>query len=577
MQRDTMALTRTEFDVLVVGGGIYGATIAWEAVLQGLKTALIEKADFASGTSANSLKTIHGGLRYLQHLDFVRMRESIMERRLLSAIAPHQIHPLPCIMPTYGHLIKGPEAMRMALLMNDIIGWDRNRLKDRSKHLPAGRILAKKRVLELFPYFDIDNMNGGALWYDAQMYNSERLLLSFIHSATQRGALALNYVEADDLMMENGRVIGVQATDHISGEQMPIRARVTLNASGPWINDLLQRARPDASIPLVPFSTALNLVINRPLTERFAFGVPSKCEFRDADAVINKGSRLLFVAPWRGVTLVGTDHKPYDGRADDYRVTESDIQVFLQQVNEALPSAKISRDEVTFFYGGLLPMAGVNPHTGDVQLEKHFKTIDYGAEYDLEGLIGLLSVKYTTARGVAETAVQRVLQKLGKKMAASNGRSIRIWGGEIDDYNAYMEAQIRLHSPRLTPQVVRHLVNNYGSRYEEVLHLVDADQSLAEPVHEALPILKAEVTYGVREEMAVHLTDIILRRTEMGSTGSPDDEALLACAQVMAAELGWSPEQMFEEILCAKAVYRPAAIDPDTVARAQSGTETAEI
>jgi len=558
MKRNPNALAQTEFDVLVIGGGIYGATIAWEAVLQGLRVALIEKNDFASATSANSLKTIHGGLRYLQHLDLARTRESIVERRVLSAIAPHQIHPLSCIMPTYGHMIKGPEVMRIGLLLNDLIGFDRNRLNDPEKHLPAGKILSKKRVADLFPYFDIPNLNGGALWTDAQMFNSERLLLSFIHSGAERGAVVCNYIEATDLLVDNNRVVGVEAVDHLSGERLSIRARVTLSATGPWINHLVQRATSNGSIPRVALSTALNLVVNRRLTEHYAFGVPSKKVFRDADAVFNKGSRLLFLSPWRGYTLVGTDHRPFAGEAQDYRVTEEDILAFLEEVNAAMPKAKIAREEVTFFYGGLLPMAGTNAKTGDVQLEKHFRLLDYGREHGLEGLIGVLSVKYTTARGVAGSAMRQVMPKLGRRMSRSASRTTRLWGGEIDRFNDYMETQINQQSARFLPDITRHLVNTYGSCYTKVLQMANGDTCALECLAASTPVLQAEVIFAVREEMAVHLADLILRRTELGSAGYPGDSVVEACAQIMAAELGWSVEQKRKEIAAVKAVYRPA-------------------
>ena len=213
MKRALDKLEAQEFDVLVIGGGIYGATITWDAVLRGLSVACIEKNDFASGTSFNSLKIIHGGLRYLQHMDIKRMRESISERRRLCTIAPHQVFPLPCVMPTYGHAVKGPEAMRVALLLNDLVGFDRNRIRNKEKHLPAGRVISRTELLDIVPYADQENLTGGAVWYDAHMMNSERMLLSFLHAAAERGAEVANYVRADKLLLHRDRIAGVSATD----------------------------------------------------------------------------------------------------------------------------------------------------------------------------------------------------------------------------------------------------------------------------------------------------------------------------------------------------------------------------
>ena len=203
MKRDIAALADREFDLVVVGAGVYGAATAWDASLRGLSVALIDKGDFGSGTSFNSLKTIHGGLRYLQHADFTRMRESVRERRNLMRIAPHLVHPLPFLVPTYrGSLLKTRTVMRAALFINDLVSWDRNELADRQKHLPAGKALTRDACLEMAPGIERDGLTGGVLWYDAQMYNSDRLTLSFVLSAAKEGAVVANYVEATELIRE---------------------------------------------------------------------------------------------------------------------------------------------------------------------------------------------------------------------------------------------------------------------------------------------------------------------------------------------------------------------------------------
>ena len=172
MDRDLTQLANHKYDLIIIGGGIYGACVAWDATLRGLSVALVEKADFGHATSANSLKTIHGGLRYLQQLDIKRMRESIRERRTLMRIAPHLVHPLPCLMPTYGHLTKGRAVMALALKVNDLVSFDRNRLEDPQKHLPKGRVISRQECLQLLPNIVREGLTGGAVWHDAQVYNS---------------------------------------------------------------------------------------------------------------------------------------------------------------------------------------------------------------------------------------------------------------------------------------------------------------------------------------------------------------------------------------------------------------------
>ena len=238
MKRDIAALADRELDLLVVGGGVYGAAIAWDAALRGLSVALIEKNDFGSGTSFNNLKTIHGGIRYLQHADFTRMRESVRERRNLMRIAPHLVHPLPFLVPTYsGSVLKSRTAMRVALFVNDLVSWDRNRIDDPQKRLPAGRALGRDECLELAPGIAPENLTGGVLWHDAQMHNSDRLTLSFVLSAAEQGAAVANFVEATELVRRGPRVTGVRARDVIEGTGgLELRAKLVVNAAGPWVD-----------------------------------------------------------------------------------------------------------------------------------------------------------------------------------------------------------------------------------------------------------------------------------------------------------------------------------------------------
>ena len=245
MKRDLKKLANEEYDLLIVGGGIYGVTLAWDAVLRGLKVAIIEKGDFASGTSSNSLKIIHGGLRYLQHADFARMRESIIERRILLRIAPHLISPMPCVMPTSGHAVKGPEVMRIGLMMNDIFSADRNWGLDPAKRLPAGKIISKSKMLDIMPFYQQDKLNGGALWYDAHMPNSERLLLSFLRSATEKGVAAAKYLFAENLILNNGRVSGVKAKD--------LKSSIKLKT---WFNSALLTDSAAIEVPSIPLYKA---------------------------------------------------------------------------------------------------------------------------------------------------------------------------------------------------------------------------------------------------------------------------------------------------------------------------------
>lgn len=558
MQRNLHELANKEHEVLIIGGGIYGAAAAWDASLRGLSVALIEKGDWGGATSSNSLKIIHGGLRYLQHADFKRMRESIRERMILMRIAPHLVHPLPCAMPTYGHAMKGKEVMAIAMFMNDLIGFDRNGLQDPQKRLPAGRVISKKECLDLIPGIDASGLTGGAVWYDCHVYNSERMLLSYLHAAARNGARLGNYLEVTGFIVKNQRVLGVRVRDAMTQNEFEIRARLVINNSGPWVNQMLGLFDQKKSDKKVLLSKAMNLILRRQVIPQYAVGVPSKFEFKDSDAIINKGSRLLFIRPWRDRSMVGTTHVAYEGEPKDFRVTESDIQTFIDEVSAAYPAANLSRADVAFFNGGLLPMESVNPRTGDVRLLKHYIMRDHEPEHGLAGLLTVVGVKYTTARDVAAKSIDVAMHKLGLAFKPSLGASTPVHGGNIERFDDYMRTETQRKPHALSEKTTKHLIENYGTAYHEVLHHGAQDRTLLQPVAANTEVLRAEIMHGIREEMALKLSDVVMRRTELGSAGHPGEAALQTCAKIMGEELQWSAKRVREELAEVEAVYVPA-------------------
>jgi len=538
MQRMLTTLDRTPYDLLVIGGGIYGACVAWDATLRGLSVALVEQADFGAATSSNSLKIIHGGLRYLQHADFRRMRESITERRTLMQIAPHLVHPLPILVPTYGHGLQGPEVFAAALRLNDLVSFDRNRLRDPQKHIPRGRVLSKQACLQHLPGIDPQGLTGGALFHDAQVYNSERLTLAFLQSAAQAGATLANYVEVTGLQLDHDRVTGATACDVLHGEYVDIRARTVVNACGPWVPHVQRLLnRPPPASPL-RYAKSMNL-ITRPLFDHYAVGLPSRVSYRDANAVVHKGKRLLFVAPWRGRSIIGTTQTACTEAAGDVSITEQDVQAFLDEVNQSYPPARLQRDDVTFVHGGHLPLSRFDAQTGAVQLAKQY-CIDDHRQDGIQGLISVTGVKYTTARQVAERVVDRVFVMRGEKPVRSRSATTPLYGGQIEQLDIFIQTETAKHPQGVDDADLRRLIANYGTAYPNVLKYLDAD-----PAGDA--VLRAEVRHAVREEMAQRLSDVIFRRTEFGTAGEPQAGVLRVCAEVMQAELGWSAARMEQE------------------------------
>jgi len=498
-------------------------------------------------------------LRYLQHADFKRMRESITERRRLMQIAPHLVHTLECVMPTYGHALKGKEVMAVALFINDIVGFDRNKLADPAKHMPRGRVISKKECLERIPGLDQKGLTGGAIWYDCQVSNSERLVLAMLHSASEAGAVAANYVEMTGYLRQGDRVTGVAARDVVSGDEFDISARLVVNNTGPWFQETVSTLNGHSPRLDIELSAAMNLVVKKKLFDNYAVGLFSKEEFKDDDALLSKGSRLFFVTPWRDYSLIGTSHVHYAGRPGDFRISEHDISKFIQDVNSAYPTANLTRDDISFFYGGVLPADVVNSRTGDVKLLKSYQIIDHKVKSGLDGLLTVVSVKYTTARDVAEKTIDFAQRKLGMAATTSPTRSTPVYGGDIERFDEFVAAENKRSGDQLGPGIVEHLIANHGSNYLKIVNLAQHDGELLQPLAPDSPVLKAEVVHAVRHEMALTLDDVVRRRTILGSGGCPSPAALAAAARITSDELGWDDAKMAAEIDKVRTIYIPAS------------------
>lgn len=550
MERSLSKLVEKEFDLVIVGGGIHGACTAWEAASRGLSTALLEKKDFAWATSANSLKIIHGGFRYLQHADIKRMRESSLERKALMQIAPHLVHPLPVLLPTYGHGMKGREILGLGLAVNHFITWDRNRSIDPNKRIPAGKVLSKSEVLAHLPGLEPKGLTGGVVFYDAQVYNSERLVLAFLHSAWKAGANLANYVEVTGLLHENGEVKGVQVKDGSGGGTFEVRSRLVINTTGPWVEQFRRsgsRTKVQAGL-----AKAVNLV-TRSIFNGHAVGLMGQNNLRDRDALVDKGSSFLFVAPWRGKSILGTNYSPYNGDPETLHPTRQDVLKLLAEFNRAYPAAQLTEGEVTFVHTGLLPASSLDNESEVVDLQKHHRLIEHDQE-GLHGMISVVGVKYTTARQVAKEVIELAARKLGGERKGDGSGSTGLHGGGIENFQAFLTSLIGQRPCRLGEKSIRNLVYNYGSGYSAVLDELDpAWQSRGLPEEQAL--LEAQVRHAIKNELALKLTDVVLRRTELGTAERPQMNLLRAASRVMAASLGWDQEREQRELEEVNEIY----------------------
>ena len=550
MKRDLAALSDSAFDVVIIGGGVYGMITAWDASLRGMKVALVEKGDFAHATTAGCYKLIHGGLRYLQHLDFVRMRVSIGERLHMMRMAPHQVHPLEFIFPCYGHGTKSREAMWAALLVNDIVAFDRNKLRDPEKRIPAGRIAPKSEVLERLPGIKAQGLTAGAVFYDAQMYSAERLALSFGLSAVAEGAVLANYAEVTGFVREGSKIKAVKVKDTFTGTAFEVQGRCFVNMTGPWSEITRQLVATDKPDRTVVRSKGVQ-IFTRPLSTNVAFPIQTKQ--RDVSAVISQGGRHLFVTPWRGRSFIGQTDMLYKGDPAEFRITEEDVAGFLKDVNEAHPAAELKREDVQFWVGGMIPVGEATTNPEVAKISHKYEILDHARKDGIDNLVSAIGVKFTICRHIAKDVVDILARKLGVTRPCRTPQS-RVVGGDIDDFKVFLGGVVRKSG--LPEAAARHLVHSYGSNAKKVLAYGKDDAELLKTVGESPEVIAAQVVHAVREEMAFTLSDVVMRRTDLGTVGHPGRAALEDCARIMAKELGWSADRTTQELATTEAIFK---------------------
>jgi glycerol-3-phosphate dehydrogenase len=546
LERSLSELANRDFDVVIVGGGIFGVCAAWDAALRNLSVAIVERCDFGGGASAHSYKIVHGGIRYLQHADLVRIRQSCHERSSLLRVAPHLVQPLPIVIPTYGHGKNGKTFLAAGLLAYDFLTLDRNRgVRSPDRRIPRGRLLTREEVLDLFPGLKRENLTGGALFCDGQMYNPTRLTISFLRSAVARGAVAANYVEAVNLLRSENRVTGIQTVDRMTGETFPIHGKVVLNAAGPWAENLLAKGPGIGLKPKGTYSRDACFVVQRQFAHDHALAVQGRTH--DPDAILSRDARHLFVVPWRNYSLIGVWHKVYDGDPDQVKLTELELQEFIDEINWAYPDFDLKLDDVLMWNAGLVPFGENAPDAVHLSYGKRSLIIDHAQEHGVTGLITLIGIRYTMARGDAANAVDLVVKKLDRRLPRPATGNIPIHGGNIENFADFVGKVGQQISLSLNESVLKALLHNYGSEYGRVIRYVEENPSWIESIGDST-VIKAEVIHAVREEMALKLADVVFRRTDIATGHHPGTEAIETCGQLVAEELGWGDRRLREEI-----------------------------
>jgi glycerol-3-phosphate dehydrogenase len=529
MQRDIEKLTGRTFDVLVLGGGIHGLTIAYDAAQRGLSVALVERADFGSGASFNHLRTIHGGLRYLQSLDLRRARESVRERRALARIAPHAVRPLPFALPLYRSVLEGKLAMRLGFQLDRLLAFDRNVGVPPAHRLPGGRVASRTEAIERFPGLGRRGLTGAAVWHDYTTPEADRLTLTWAIAAAEHGAVLANYVEAIAPLTDRGRVVGIRAADRPTGREIEVAATLTVNATAGSFDRRLP-----ADISPTPRLKAMNLVTRRDAGDEAALGGRSA------------SGRHLFLVPSRNRAVFGTWESDRLVAADEStRPTEADVSKFVAELNQAFPSLDLTLDDITLVHYGAVP--AIVKSDGRVVLQGHDRIRDH-AEEGLAGLLSVAGAKYTTARAVAERVTDRLVSTLRNASMPCKTASGSLPGGGMRDVTAAIAEARRLHDAGLPSDTIPHLVAAYGSRYEQVVALAAERSDWRARIADDSPVIGAGLVWAIRHEMVITLSDVVIRRTPLGAMGFPGEPALQRAADLVGSELGWSGERKRQEM-----------------------------
>ncbi|MEE4541789.1 glycerol-3-phosphate dehydrogenase/oxidase [Streptomyces sp. V4-01] len=512
-----------ELDVLVVGGGVVGAGTALDAATRGLSTGIVEARDWASGTSSRSSKLIHGGLRYLEMLDFALVREALKERGLLlEKLAPHLVRPVPFLYPLQH---KGWERIYAG---SGVALYDAMSISSgHGRGLPLHRHLTRKHALRVAPALRKDALVGALQYYDAQV-DDARLVVALARTAASYGALAANHARVTAFLREGERVVGARVQDGEQGGEYEVRARQVVNATGVWTDDT-QALIGERGQFHVRASKGVHLV------------VPKDRIHSTSGLILRTEKSVLFVIPWGRHWIVGTTDTDWDLDKTHPAASSADIDYVLEHVNSVLHTP-LSRDDVQGVYAGLRPLlAGESDATSKLSRE-------HTVAHPAPGLVVVAGGKYTTYRVMAKDAVDEAVHGLDRKVAECCTEDVPLMGAE--GYHALWNARART-AARTGVHVARveHLLNRYGSLAEDVLDLVAQDPELGRPLTGADDYLRAEVVYAAAAEGARHLEDVLTRRTRISiETFDRGTRCAREAAELMAPVLGWDQGQVDREV-----------------------------
>ena len=529
--RNFTHIEQQKYDLIVIGGGINGAGVARDGALRGLKTILLEKGDFASGSSSWSSRLIHGGLRYLEYFEFPLVREALKEREVLFNTAPHLVHPLLLTIPIYRDRSRPYWKVWAGMILYDIFSYD--------KTVPIHRMLSKAKFQQLFRALDRENLAGGAQYYDGQVALAERLCLENIIAAKEAGAEVINYSEVTALEREGTKVTQLTCKDNLTGETFTVTGQndaVVINTGGPWVDKVCQRGSSHGeSKPIGKTRKMGGTKGSHIIVDRFAATVDEGfCVEAKSDG------RPFFILPWLDKCLIGTTDIAFTGDLDRIKASNEEIDYLIRETNSIFPSANLSRKDILFTYSGVRPLPNEEGKKPGSITRKHI-LYDQTKE-GVSNLISLIGGKLTTYRNVGEEMVDAVLKKMGKPKQPCQTDKLPLPGCIIAGEEKVQNA-IAKYQDRLAPETINYLFSVYGARAVNVLALIQENLELATKISPELSDIKAQIVYAVREEMAQNLVDICRRRTTLAMNGNYGMDLLPTITEVLRKYCGWSQEK----------------------------------
>ena len=527
MTRDPSQLANQTFDLLVIGGGIIGAGIIWDASLRGLSCALVEQGDFASGTSSKTTKLIHGGIRYLESFDFKLVRQAIRERQILLKLAPGLVKPLPFLIPVIGNSPRPWPLVKLGVTLYDWMAGRSLRHGSGQASIQPHRFLNRQQVAQMEPLLSQLPLERGALYHDAQMEDA-RLVLEVLKIAHEHGAKITNHCSVVRFLSEKGHLSGALVEDRLDNKRYEARAKLLINATGPWVDRLRQMASPGIQ-PIVRPSKGIHLVYPD-------LGLKHALLLSSA-----RDQRIFFLIPWKGLTLIGTTDTDYQADPGQVTPNSEEVNYLIEETNRALPQLKLQKEKVISTFAGVRPL--VLKEKKDPWAVSRMHLI----HEDPHGLVSIVGGKFTTFRQIAQEVVDRVSRRFPEKRLSPCKTAQTPLGPLASNWRTQEIPSLLkdlIQQGSIYPPGVSHLIQHYGVRAKPILEWIQADRRLADPLCPHHPFIKAEVRYAAQKEMALSLSDLFWRRLGIGWSACQGLDALESAAQVMAENLGWSTAEL---------------------------------